>query len=84
MILNSFPQIRVNSPLVVAIVLSIIIFIGVLKEGITDYARHKTDFKTNNEPVKKIGVLDKNNPDHIVKSKLMDVKVGDILYLTHD
>ena len=40
MILNSFPQVRVNSPLVVAVVLSIIIFIGVLKEGITDYARH--------------------------------------------
>jgi len=81
MILNSFPQIRVNSPLVVAIVLGIIIFIGVLKEGITDYARHKLDAKVNNTPVKKIGNMDENDAKHVVDTKLMDVKVGDILYL---
>lgn len=40
LILNSFPAIRVNSPVVVAVVLSIIIFVGVLKEAITDFARH--------------------------------------------
>ena len=41
MILNCFPQIRVNSPAVVAVILSIILFIGILKEGITDWSRHK-------------------------------------------
>jgi hypothetical protein len=46
MILNSFPAVRVNSPLVVAIVLGIIVFIGVLKEGLTDYARYKLDKKS--------------------------------------
>jgi magnesium-transporting ATPase (P-type) len=81
MILNSIPAVRVNSPLVVAIVLGIIIFIGVLKEGITDYARHQQDKRTNNTPVKKVGNLKKGTEDHIVKTKLMDVKVGDILYL---
>jgi hypothetical protein len=40
MILNAFKQISVNSPVVVAIVLGIIITIGVIKEGISDYSRH--------------------------------------------
>lgn len=80
-ILNSIPAVRVNSPLVVAIVLSVIILIGVLKEFITDFARHKQDAKVNNTGVKKIGALDQNDPQHIIDSKLMHIKVGDILYL---
>jgi hypothetical protein len=40
MILNAFRQISVNSPVVVAIVLGIIITIGIIKEGISDYSRH--------------------------------------------
>lgn len=80
MILNSFPQIRVNSPLVVAIVLGVIIFIGVLKEGITDYSRHQSDKKVNSTPVNKIGTLAKGS-NHNVKTCLRDVKVGDILVL---
>lgn len=80
MILNSFPQIRVNSPLVVAIVLGVIIFIGVLKEGITDYSRHQSDNKVNRTEVQKIGTLAKGS-QHIVKTCLKDVNVGDILVL---
>ena len=41
MILNMFPAIRINSPLVVAVVLGVILFIGVLKEGLSDLSRHK-------------------------------------------
>jgi len=36
-ILNGYPKIRVNSPIVVAVVLGIIVLIGIFKEGITDY-----------------------------------------------
>jgi len=87
MILNSFPAVRVNSPLVVAIVLGIIVFIGVLKEGLTDYARYKLDKKVNNTAVKKLGHLQSGpcrmeaGDKRVVDTKLMDVKVGDVLVL---
>lgn len=80
MILNSFPQIRINSPVAVAAVLSAIIFIGVLKEGLSDWSRHKSDKRTNETPVRKIGTLEKG-PNHHVNICLRDVKVGDILVL---
>ena len=61
MILNAFKQISVNSPVVVAIVLGIIITIGVIKEGISDYSRHQSDKKTNATTVMKIGTLDRKS-----------------------
>lgn len=80
MILNCFPQIRINSPVAVAAVLSAIIFIGVLKEGLSDWSRHKSDKRTNETPVRKIGTLEEG-PNHKVNICLRDVKVGDILVL---
>ena len=68
MILNAFKQISVNSPVVVAIVLGIIITIGVIKEGISDYSRHQSDKKTNATPVMKIGTLDRKSSSQIVKT----------------
>jgi phospholipid-translocating ATPase len=64
-ILNAFKQFSINSPIVVVIVLSIIVGIGVIKEGVTDYSRHQSDKKMNATPVKKIGTLEKG-PNHIV------------------
>jgi magnesium-transporting ATPase (P-type) len=80
MILNCFPQIRINSPAAVAAVLGAIIFIGVLKEGLSDLSRHKSDKKTNETPVRKIGTLEAGDK-HKVNICLRDVKVGDILVL---
>lgn len=65
----------------VAIVLSIIIFIGMIKEGLTDYARHKQDARTNNTPVVKIGCKNQDDKNFKVDSTLKDVKVGDVLFL---
>lgn len=58
-ILNGYPKIRVNSPIVVAVVLGVIVLIGIFKEGITDYQRHLFDKKTNATVVHKIGTLEK-------------------------
>lgn len=80
MILNSFPQVRVNSPLVVAVVLGIILTIGILKEGLTDYSRHQQDKRTNNTPTIKIGGVS-NDQDEFVSTRLADIKVGDVLFL---
>ncbi len=79
-ILNCFPNIRVNSPLVVPIGLGIIVFIGLLKEGITDYQRHQSDKKINATTVNKVGTLD-DGPNKTVKTQLKDTKVGDIIVL---
>jgi P-type E1-E2 ATPase len=79
----------VNSPLVVAIVLSIIISIGVIKEGITDYARYKNDQRTNRQKVTKLGrfgsgpVRLQDGDNRPVSTTLQDVKVGDVLLLNH-
>jgi len=40
LILNYIPAISINGPAVVTAVLSIIIIIGITKEGITDYVRY--------------------------------------------
>ena len=79
-ILNCFPKIRVNSPVVVAIVLGAIVLIGIFKEGITDYQRHQSDKKTNSMTVNKVGTLE-DGPNRIVKTQLSNIKVGDIIVL---
>ena len=80
-ILNAFPAISVNSPLVVGTTLLIIILIGLLKEGITDYARHREDWRINNTPIYKMGNVDRTASNHKVTYTLKDVKVGDIVFL---
>lgn len=60
--------------------LSIIVGIGVIKEGVTDYSRHQSDKKMNATPVKKIGSLEKG-PNDTVNIELKDVRVGDIVVL---
>ncbi len=47
LILNYIPKIAINSPAVVTAVLLIIVIIGIVKEGITDFIRYKSDKKIN-------------------------------------
>ena len=47
MILQMFPQVRTNAPENIAIVLSTLILIGMIKEGLADYKRYKTDKASN-------------------------------------
>ena len=60
MVMQLFPQIRTNKPEFVATVLFILILIGVVKEGVADHKRYKTD-KTSNAL-----------PTEIVTGKLKD------------
>lgn len=76
LILNYIPSIAVNSPVVVTVVLSIIICIGIFKEGITDYTRYKSDKKINTVECLRNETLEKQ-----VNVQLQEVKVGDILFL---
>lgn len=53
-ILQSFPSVSTNDPLYTIIPLSILIFLGVLKEGLADYKRYKIDNMTNAAPVMRL------------------------------
>lgn len=74
-ILNAFPAVSVNSPLVVGSTLCLILLIGVLKEGFTDYARHRSDAKINQTQVVRMQHSER------VSYALQDVKVGDVIFL---
>ena len=76
--LNFFPAIRVNSPWAVVIVLTVIVSLGVMKEGITDYMRNASDKRINNILCQKISTFDKK----LTQVQLRDVHVGDILVLS--
>ena len=47
MILQSFPSISTNEPELVAIILSILILIGMIKELMADFKRYRTDKASN-------------------------------------
>jgi len=53
-ILQSFPSVSTNDPLFTIIPLSILIFLGVFKEGLADYKRYKIDKTTNAAPVHRL------------------------------
>ncbi len=46
LILNYIPSIAINSPSVVKVVLSIIVIIGISKEGITDFIQNQSEKKS--------------------------------------
>lgn len=50
-ILQSFPSVSTNDPLYTIIPLSVLIFLGILKEGLADYKRYKIDKAENAAPV---------------------------------
>lgn len=53
-ILQSFPSVSTNDPLYTIIPLAILIFLGMLKEGLADYKRYKIDKATNAAPVRRL------------------------------
>ena len=75
-ICNFFPAVAVNQPYVIITVLSFIIVLGIIKEGITDYIRYKSDTKINAIKCEKLG-----QHMQVLQVQLQDVKVGDILLL---
>lgn len=81
-ICNFIPSISINSPYVVLVVLSIIVILGIIKEAVTDWQRHKVDKHTNSIDVTKV-VSDASGKSSKTKTILSEVKVGDILELQH-
>ena len=53
-VLNSIPQISTNDPIFAFTVLAILIFIGMLKEGLADWKRFKTDKLSNAQPTQRL------------------------------
>jgi phospholipid-transporting ATPase len=50
-ILDMFPSIQTNGPIVVWIPLIFTVILGIMREGLSDYKRWSEDRKTNNKKV---------------------------------
>ena len=50
-ILQSIPSISTNDPLATVIPLAYVIILGIIKEGLADWKRYKSDREVNNYPV---------------------------------
>jgi magnesium-transporting ATPase (P-type) len=53
-ILQSFPSVSTNDPLYTIVPLTILVLLGVLKEGLADYKRYKIDKETNSAPAMRL------------------------------
>jgi phospholipid-translocating ATPase len=53
-ILQSFPSVSTNDPLYTIVPLTILVLLGILKEGLADYKRHKIDKQTNAQPAMRL------------------------------
>lgn len=53
-VLNSIPAISTNDPIFAFFVLILLIFIGMLKEGLSDWKRYKTDRLSNALPTQRL------------------------------
>ena len=84
-ILNMFPSIQVNSPIVVLVPTFIIMLIGVAKEFVSELQRWKDDKKINATPVKRLAMAGSSNfkagtsEMTFENVTLADVKGGDII-----
>jgi len=93
MILQMIPSISTNDWFYTLIPLSCMIFLGMLREAISDYRRYRADEQVNNLIVHTLSMSNEefisfdqiNDTRHsrLKKTKTMDVRVGDILAI-HD
>ena len=77
-ILNSIPQVSAMNPITAYAPLAFVLGVSMLREGLEDYQRYKSDLSTNKQDVMFI----KEGKLSIGKSK--DVKVGDLLMVSGD
>lgn len=86
MILQMFPQISTNKWYFTAGPLSMIIFLGMVKEAIADLKRYLQDRQVNNLPVKKVTgpPLDGAQVPQIKQISTASVQVGDIIAVQDD
>jgi hypothetical protein len=83
-ILQSFPNISTNNPLYTIVPLSILIFLGVLKEGLADYKRYKIDKMTNALPVTRLtGRLKEDLTENIKVNPVPSAKIFEKFDFSH-
>ena len=80
-ILQSIPAISTNDPLATIIPLAYVIAVGMLKEFLADYKRHKSDKKTNHMPCSIIVRDTSANSYTTMQVKTEQLNVGDVVAL---
>ena len=76
-ILNSIPAVSAMNPITAILPLIFVLGVSMLREGLEDYQRYKSDVNTNRKSVKFI------KKGRVVLGQSKDVKVGDMI-LVHD
>ena len=77
-VLQSIPAISTNDPLATIIPLAYVIIVGIIKEGLTDYKRYKSDKKVNTTLVNVVTSL----KGETQLRKTESLRVGDIVELS--
>ena len=86
-ILNFFPSIAVNSPIVVILPTLLIMLIGVAKEFVSEFKRYKEDKIVNATPVKRLALpgsanFNANSGELAFEdATLAEIKCGDVLMI---
>ena len=76
--LNSIPAISAMNPITAILPLAFVLGVSMMREGLEDYQRYKSDVKTNRKTVKFV----RSGNFEIGQAK--DVKVGEILLVTEN
>ena len=77
-ILNSIPAISALNPVTAILPLAFVLGVSMLREGLEDYQRYKSDVKTNRQPIKFV------KGGTIVMGQAKEVKVGDLLLINEN
>ena len=77
-ILNSIPTVSAMNPISAYLPLTFVLGVSMLREGLEDYQRYKSDKVTNNQPVKTV------KDGKVLDGLSKDIEVGDILFIQED
>lgn len=79
-ILQSFPSVSTNDPIFTIIPLTVLVCLGILKEGLADLKRYKIDRETNAAEVFKCTGRIKENFDKKLRKPKLNSSVGNIAF----
>ncbi len=77
-ILNSIPQVSAMNPITAYLPLAFVLGVSMMREGLEDYQRYKSDVDTNKKSVKFI------KGGRIEVSQAKDVQVGDLILVNEN
>jgi hypothetical protein len=79
-ILQSFPSVSTNDPIFTIIPLTVLVCLGILKEGLADLKRYKIDRETNAAEVFKCTGRIKENFEKKLRKPKLNSSVGNIAF----